>query len=111
MRKTPDLKVKAVAGRAMAALLAVPRRGQVFAFAPPAVLELGNAAGFDFELQDMAGLGHDKLMAARNQLLGMAASTRDLAMVRPNGLEDTPQYRIDIDWDKGQRPGPGPCPT
>jgi multidrug efflux pump len=76
------------------------RDAQVFAFAPPAVMELGNAAGFDFELQDMAGLGHEKLMAARNQLLGMARQHPDLAMVRPNGLDDTPQYRIDIDWNK-----------
>jgi multidrug efflux pump len=103
-RKTPDLKVKAVAARAMAAFSQY-RDAQVFAFAPPAVLELGNAAGFDFELQDMAGLGHDTLMAARNQLLGMASQHPDLAMVRPNGLEDTPQYRIDIDWDKASALG------
>jgi len=103
-RKTEDLKVKAVAGRAMAAFSQY-RDAQVFAFAPPAVLELGNAAGFDFELQDMTGLGHDKLMAARNQLLGMASQHPDLAMVRPNGLEDTPQYRIDIDWDKASALG------
>ena len=103
-RKTPDLKVKAVAGRAMAAFSQY-RDAQVFAFAPPAVLELGNAAGFDFELQDMAGLGHEKLMAARNQLLGMASQHPDLAMVRPNGLEDTPQYRVDIDWDKASALG------
>jgi multidrug efflux pump len=104
VRKTPDLKVKAVAGRAMAAFSQY-RDALVFAFAPPAVLELGNAAGFDFELQDRAGLGHEKLMAARNQLLGMAAQHPDLAMVRPNGLEDTPQYRIDIDWDKASALG------
>lgn len=104
VRKTPDLKVKAVAGRAMAAFSQY-RDALVFAFAPPAVLELGNAAGFDFELQDRAGLGHEKLMAARNQLLGMAAQHPDLAMVRPNGLEDTPQYRVDIDWDKASALG------
>jgi multidrug efflux pump len=104
VRKTPDLKVKAVAGRAMAAFSQY-RDAQAFAFAPPAVMELGNAAGFDFELQDMAGLGHEKLMAARNQLLGMAAQHPDLAMVRPNGLEDTPQYRVDIDWDKARALG------
>ena len=103
-RPTPDLKVKAVAGRAMAAFSRY-RDALVFAFAPPAVMELGNAAGFDFELQDMAGLGHDKLMAARNQLLGMAAGHPDLAMVRPNGLEDTPQYRLDIDWEKASALG------
>lgn len=71
------------------------------------MLELGNAAGFDFELQDMAGLGHEKLMAARNQPLGMASQHPDLAMVRPNGLEDTPQYRVDIDWDKASALGLG----
>ena len=98
-RKDPGLTVKAVAGRAMAAFSQY-RDAQVFAFAPPAVMELGNAVGFDFELQDMAGLGHEKLTAARNQLLGMAGQHPDLAMVRPNGLDDTPQYRIDIDWDK-----------
>ncbi|PKN39574.1 MAG: hydrophobe/amphiphile efflux-1 family RND transporter, partial [Deltaproteobacteria bacterium HGW-Deltaproteobacteria-20] len=81
MRKSPDLHVKAIAGRAMAAFSQY-RDAQVFAFAPPAVMELGNAAGFDFELQDMAGLGHEKLMAARNQLLGMARQHPDLAMVR-----------------------------
>jgi multidrug efflux pump len=104
VRKTPDLKVRAVAGRAMAAFSQY-RDAQAFAFAPPAVMELGNAAGFDFELQDMAGLGHEKLMAARNQLLGMAAQHPDLTMVRPNGLEDTPQYRVDIDWDKARALG------
>jgi multidrug efflux pump len=72
----------------------------VFAFAPPAVLELGNATGFDFELIDQAGLGHEKLMEARNQLLGMAAQDPRLMAVRPNGLPDEPQYRIDIDREK-----------
>src|SRR3546814_4019197 len=68
-----------------------------YAFIPPAVMELGNATGFDFELQDQAGLGHDKLLAARNQLLGMAAKDPDLVAVRPNGQEDTPQLQIDVD--------------
>jgi multidrug efflux pump len=76
------------------------RDAQVFAFTPPAVLELGNATGFDFELKDNANLGHDALMAARNQLLGMAAQDPMLAGVRPNGLDDEPQYRITIDREK-----------
>ena len=76
------------------------RNARVFAFPPPAVLELGRAGGFDFELQDRAGLGHEKLMAARNQLLGMAAQDPVLARVRPNGLEDVPEYRVDVDWEK-----------
>lgn len=99
LRKNPALKASAVAGRAMAEFSQY-KDGRAFAFTPPAILELGNAVGFDFELQDMGGVGHDKLMAARNQLLGMAAQHPDLVMVRPNGLEDTPQYRIDIDWEK-----------
>ena len=72
----------------------------VFAFAPPAVIELGTAKGFDFQLLDRGGLGHAELMAARNQLLDMAAKDPVLTKVRPNGLEDVPEYRIDVDWEK-----------
>ncbi|MBZ4684517.1 MAG: transporter, hydrophobe/amphiphile efflux family [Desulfomicrobiaceae bacterium] len=99
LRQHPDMRAAAIAGRAMAAFSRF-RDAQVFAFTPPAVMELGNAAGFDFQLQDMAGLGHAKLLEARNQLLAMARQHPDLAMVRPNGLEDTPQYHIRIDWEK-----------
>jgi HAE1 family hydrophobic/amphiphilic exporter-1 len=63
-------------------------------------VELGTATGFDFMLQDRGGLGHDKLMEARNQLLGMAAKDPRLVRVRPNGMEDRPQYKVDIDWEK-----------
>jgi HAE1 family hydrophobic/amphiphilic exporter-1 len=76
------------------------REAMVFAFAPPAVTELGRAKGFDFQLLDRGGMGHDKLIAARNQLLGMAARDPRLTKVRPNGLEDVPEYRIDVDWEK-----------
>ena len=72
----------------------------VFAFPPPPVIELGMATGFDFQLQDRGGLGHEKLMAARNQLLGMAAQDPRLVRVRPNGMEDVPEYHIDVDWEK-----------
>ncbi|OQA04003.1 MAG: Multidrug resistance protein MexB [Planctomycetes bacterium ADurb.Bin401] len=72
----------------------------VFAFAPPSVIELGVATGFDFQLVDRGGIGHEALMNARNQLLGMAAQDSRLAKVRPNGMEDVPQYRIDVDWEK-----------
>jgi len=99
LRERPDLKVAAVAGRAMGAFSQI-RNALVFAFAPPAVIELGTAKGFDFQLLDRGGLGHAGLMAARNQLLGMAAQDPTLAKVRPNGLEDVPQYRIDVDWEK-----------
>ncbi|HEX8403472.1 MAG TPA: efflux RND transporter permease subunit, partial [Duganella sp.] len=72
----------------------------VFAFAPPAVLELGNASGFDLQLQDTGGVGHNALMAARNQMLGMASQSKVLVGVRPNGQEDTPQYKITVDQQK-----------
>jgi multidrug efflux pump len=81
------------------------RDAMVFAFAPPAVLELGNATGFDVFLQDRAGIGHDKLMEARNQFLGMAAQSKVLYQVRPNGLNDEPQYHLEIDDEKAQALG------
>ena len=99
LRTQPDLKVKAVAGRAMAAFAQI-RNAMVFAFPPPAVIELGQGTGFDFQLLDRGGLGHAGLMAARNQLLGMVAQDKRLVRVRPNGLEDVPQYQIDVDWQK-----------
>ena len=72
---------------------------------PPAILELGNATGFDFYLQDNGGVGHEMLMQARNQMLGMAAQTPQLALVRPNGLSDEPQYQIEIDEEKARTLG------
>ena len=95
-RQSASLKAPAIAARAMAAFSKF-RDGLVFAFAPPAVLELGVANGFDFQLQDRAGLGHAKLMAARNQLLGMAMKDPKLVAVRPNGQDDSPQFKLDID--------------
>ncbi|MGD0017532.1 MAG: efflux RND transporter permease subunit, partial [Verrucomicrobiia bacterium] len=93
------LKADAVANRAMRAFSQI-RNAMVFAFPPPAVIELGNAKGIDFQLQDRGSLGHEGLMAARNQILGMAAQDPRLIRVRPNGLEDVPEYRIDVDWEK-----------
>jgi multidrug efflux pump len=95
-RKTSDLKAPAIAARAMKAFSQI-RDGLAFAFAPPAVLELGVANGFDFQLQDRGGLGHGKLMEARNQLLGMAMKNPKLTAVRPNGQDDSPQFKLDID--------------
>jgi len=99
LRGSSSLKVNAVAARAMRQFSQI-RNAMVFAFAPPAVIELGQARGFDFQLLDRGGLGHERLMLARNQLLGMAAGDARLIKVRPNGLEDVPEYRIDVDWEK-----------
>ncbi|WP_445680855.1 efflux RND transporter permease subunit [Radicibacter daui] len=103
-RTTPDRKVGAIVGRAMGAFSQL-RDALAFAFAPPSIIELGNATGFDFQLMDRGGLGHEKLMAARNQLLGMAAQQPGLVAVRPNGLNDVPQFRVDIDQEKAKALG------
>ncbi len=95
-RKGRDMKAAAIAGRAMGAFSKF-RDGMAFAFSPPAVLELGVANGFDLQLQDRAGLGHEKLMEARGQLLGMAMKNPKLMAVRPNGQDDSPQFKLDID--------------
>ena len=99
LRQRPDLKVKAITGRAMKYLSQI-KEAMVFAFPPPPVVELGMASGFDFELQDRGGLGHDKLMAARNQLLSMARKDPRLVRVRPNGMEDVAEFHLDVDWNK-----------
>jgi multidrug efflux pump len=98
-RTDESMSIDAVAGRAMGALMQV-KDAMIFAFAPPAMPELGMAAGYSFYLQDNAGQGHEALLAARNQLLGAAGQSELLANVRPNGQEDTPQFRIDVDTEK-----------
>ncbi|CAJ1860138.1 efflux RND transporter permease subunit [Aeromonas veronii] len=103
-RKSPDRSANAIIGRAMGYLFSI-KEAQVFAFNLPPIPELGTATGFDFFLQDRGGIGHDKLMAARNQLLGMAAQDPTLVRVRPNGMEDTPQLDIKIDYEKALAQG------
>src|SRR6266481_9535905 len=92
-------RVQAIARRAMGQFLQY-RDALAFAFASPAAIELGNATGFDFELIDRANVGHAKLMEARNQLLKTANQSSNLAAVRSNGLNDEPQYKIEIDREK-----------
>ena len=81
------------------------RDSLAFAFAPPAVQELGNATGFDFYMQDQAGLGHEALMNARNKFLALAAKSPALQRVRPNGLNDEPQYVLEIDDERARALG------
>jgi hydrophobe/amphiphile efflux-1 (HAE1) family protein len=81
------------------------REAFVVAFAPPAALELGNATGFDFELEDRGNVGHDALMQARGRLLAIARKDPAIGMIRPNGLDDEPQYTLDIDWEKASALG------
>ena len=103
-RKRPDLKVKAVVGRAMGAFSRI-RDAMVFAFAPPAVVELGNASGFDVQLQDRGSLGHEALIEARNMFLGMASQDKRLVGVRPNGQDDMAEYKLEIDQAKANAQG------
>jgi hydrophobe/amphiphile efflux-1 (HAE1) family protein len=77
----------------------------VVAFPPPAVLELGNATGFDFELEDLSNVGHDALMKAREQLMQIARQDPAIGSLRANGLSDEPQYKLDIDWEKASALG------
>ena len=97
--RSDEQSVTAITGRAMGALSQI-KDAFIFAFPPPAMPELGIGSGYTFFLKDTAGQGHDALLAARNQLLGAAGQSTLLANVRPNGQEDTPQLRIDVDVEK-----------
>jgi multidrug efflux pump len=103
-RQRPDLTVGAVAGKAMGYFSTI-KEAFVFAFPPPAVVELGTANGFTLFLQDRVGLGHEKLLEARNMFLGMAAQNPVLSGVRPNGQEDKPELELDIDLAKAEALG------
>ncbi len=103
-RTRPDQTAQAVAGRIMARLYSI-KDASVYAFIPPAITELGNATGFDLQLVDRAGVGHEALIQARNMMLGMASQNPRLVGVRPNGLSDVPQYKLDIDYEKAEALG------
>lgn len=103
-RHAPEQSVFAISGRTMGALMQL-KDAMAFAISPPPILELGNASGFDVQLIDHGRLGHEALIQARNQLLGMAAKNPRLIGVRPNGLEDVPQFKIEIDTEKAAAMG------
>ncbi len=103
-RTRPDQSVDAIIGRAWGALSQI-KDAQVYTFNLPAIPSLGTASGFDAYLVDRGNQGHEALLNARNQLLGMAAQNGDLTSVRPNGMEDSPQFRIDIDYEKAMAMG------
>jgi multidrug efflux pump len=105
-RTAPENSAQAVAQRAFGALMGI-RDAFIFPLSPPSIPELGVASGFTLRLQDRGGLGHDALLQARNQFLGMAAQNPLLMQVRPDGLEDAPQLQIDIDRDRAAALGVG----
>jgi hydrophobe/amphiphile efflux-1 (HAE1) family protein len=98
-RESADLKVQALMRR-ISERFSSYMDGTIIPINPPPIRELGTASGFDFELQDRGGVGHEGLMQARDQLLAMARQDPNLALVRPNGLDDTPQFKIDVDREK-----------
>ena len=103
-RSEPQNSAQSVVGRAFGGLARI-RDASIFPVSPPPIPELGRANGFTMRLQDRGGAGHDALLAARNQLLGMASKSKLLAAVRPDGLEDAAQLQLDIDRDKASALG------
>lgn len=98
-RSSDTQHVKAIAARAMGAFTQI-KDAMVFPFVPPAITQLGTSSGFNLQLQDLGGLGHETLMQARNQFLGAAAQDSRLVGVRPNGQDDNPQFKLDVDQEK-----------
>ncbi|MGR0306763.1 multidrug efflux RND transporter permease subunit AdeJ [Acinetobacter beijerinckii] len=96
-RTTPESQIGAIIQRGMALNMIVKDASYIMPLQLPAMPELGVSSGFDIQLKDVSGQGHDKLIAARNAILGMASQDKRLAGVRPNGQEDTPQYKITVD--------------
>src|SRR3546814_11625920 len=108
-RSSSENKAQALVGRAMG-VFSKYRDATIFALMPPAVRELGNATGFDLWLVDNTNMGHEKLLGARNQLLGMAAGDKGAAQVRPATPADATNTAVAIDPDKADAPGPPPGP-
>ena len=104
-RAGPAHSASALAGRAFGAMMGGVRDAFIYPLSPPPIPELGQATGFSLRLQDRAGLGHEALLAARNQLMGMASQSKLITGMRPDGLEDAPQLQIDIDRDKANALG------
>jgi multidrug efflux pump len=105
-RTAPGSSAEALAGRAFGALMGI-RDAFIYPLSPPPIPELGASSGFSFRLQDRAGLGHDALINARNQLLGMASQSKVITQMRPDGLEDAPQLQVDIDRERAFALGVG----
>ncbi len=103
-RTTPDSHVSSVVGRAFGYFMSV-KDAIIFPLNPPPIPELGNSSGFDFRLQDRSGLGHEKLVEARNMMLGLASQSKVVVGLRPEGQEDAPQLQVDVDREKARALG------
>ncbi|HEX8309007.1 MAG TPA: efflux RND transporter permease subunit, partial [Allosphingosinicella sp.] len=103
-REGAENSASALAGKAIGALSG-SKHAMIFALSPPAIQELGNSSGFNLRLQDRSGLGYQKLLEARNQLLGMASQSKTVVGVRPEGLEESPQLKVSVDRIKARSLG------
>ncbi|HEY4316508.1 MAG TPA: efflux RND transporter permease subunit [Herbaspirillum sp.] len=106
-RQASNQKVQALVQR-MFGHFGSYKNATIIPISPPSIRELGTASGFDLELEDQGGVGHAKLMEARDMLLGMAAKDPALSLVRPNGLSDTPKFKVNIDREKADALGVSP---
>ncbi len=103
-RPGPENSVQAIAGRAFGGLAQIDE-ARIFPIVPPPIREMGNSNGFDLYIQNTGGLSHAEFVEARNQLLGMAAQDSRLVGVRPNGSDDGPQFKMNLDYQKAQALG------
>ncbi|UXZ05140.1 efflux RND transporter permease subunit [Moraxella nasicaprae] len=104
-RTGKENSAQAIAGRAMALNMMIPEASLIFPMAPPAIQGFGNASGFELQLQDAGGVGHEKLLEARNMLMGMAMQDPAIASIRPNGQEDSPKLKVDINQEQASAYG------
>lgn len=99
-REGEENEVQAIVERANGYFFTQLNEAQVFAIVPPAISGLGNSSGFDLMLQDVGNVGHDGLLEARNMLLGMAGQNENVSGVRPNGQEDAPQLKVNVNQEQ-----------
>ena len=104
-RKGDENTAQSIANRAMAMNMMIPEASLIFPMAPPPIQGFGNASGFDMQLKDVGGVGHQALLDARNQLMGMAMQNPTIAMIRPGGQEDAPKLKLDINQEQAAAHG------
>ncbi len=104
-RKGDENTAQSIVNRAMAMNMMIPEASLIFPMAPPPIQGFGNASGFDMQLKDVGGVGHQALLDARNQLMGMAMQNPTIAMIRPGGQEDAPKLKLDINQEQAAAHG------
>ena len=104
-RKGDENTAQSIANRAMAMNMMIPEASLIYPMAPPPIQGFGNASGFDMQLKDVGGVGHQALLDARNQLMGMAMQNPTIATIRPGDQEDAPKLKLDINQEQAAAHG------